>query len=913
MHTEFLFGTKPINGIFCGDSRCFSVNGTKKRFLVVDGSSLAHRAFYALPLLSNRQGVFTNAVYGFLTMLLKILAEEQVDYIAVAFDKSRETFRTERYAEYKGHRKATPPELVPQFSLIKDVLKALRIASFELDNYEADDLIGTMAKKAEAQGMEVLVLTGDRDALQLVSPSIKVLLTRKGISQLELYDLEKIAAKYGVRPEQLIDVKGLMGDSSDNIPGVPGVGEKTALKLIQTYGSLENVLANLDNISGSKLRESLGQYAEQAVLSKELATINCQAPLAFCLEDCLHKKPDYPLLLQYYRELEFNSLIPGVLEEMRDAPEAASPPAREKEEQLQVLEGWEAFVARWHQAVSQHLVAVELELEGGSPRHSILRGIGFATAGGAWGYEIEAGRADEVVALLRDTARRFEPVFLFHDAKKAMLALGLTGFGELKLHGDTMLAAYLLNPNGGQKGLAEIVLEHLNLPLVEEKRTALSLAKKAQLVYRLQEVLRQKLAEAGMLDLYTQVELPLVAVLASMEARGVKLDLPQLEKMGRELEDSIEQMTRQIYELAGEEFNINSPKQLGRILFEKLGLPPVKKTKTGYSTDAEVLEELAPRHPIVASILQYRQLVKLHGTYVEGLKSLADPVTGKVHTTFNQTVTATGRLSSQEPNLQNIPIRLEQGRLIRKVFIPSQAGWLLLAADYSQIELRVLAHMSGDANLIDAFRKKQDIHARTASEVFGVPLEMVTPEMRRQAKAVNFGIVYGISDYGLSRDLGISRKEAARYIDLYFTRYPGVKKYIDDVIQRAREQGYVTTLLNRRRYLPDLFSSNRNVRAFGERTAMNTPIQGTAADIIKLAMIKIEEEFRARGLTAAMILQVHDELIFEVPEQELEVVAELVRDTMENVMTLQVPLEVDVKVGPNWYDMVAWERKRADA
>lgn len=881
------------------------MNGKKKRFLVVDGSSLAHRAFYALPLLSNRQGVFTNAVYGFVTMLGKILAEEQVDYIAVAFDKGRDTFRTERYAGYKGHRKATPPELVPQFNLIEELLKALRIASFALDRYEADDLIGTMAKKAEAQGMEVLILTGDRDALQLVSPSITVMLTRKGISQLEYYDPAKITEKYGIQPIQLIDVKGLMGDASDNIPGVPGVGEKTALKLIQQYGSVENVLANLGSISGAKLKESLTQYAEQALLSKELATIDCLAPLEFCLDDCLYQSPDYAQLLQYYKDLEFNSLIPAVLDKMGDSADRVAV----KQDQPTVLTSWSEYAARWQEAMTHRLVAVELELDGTSALRAGLKGIGFATEDGAFGYEVEPGQEQRVLDLVRETAGSSAPAFILHDAKKAMLILGLPGLGRFNLYGDTMVAAYLLNPNTGQKGLPEIVLEHLNLPLVQESSTGLSLGKRALMVYRLHEVLRRKLADTGMLELYTQVELPLVAVLASMEARGVKLDLPQLDSMGRELEESINEITREIYELAGEEFNINSPKQLGRILFEKLGLPPVKKTKTGYSTDAEVLEELAPRHPIVAGILQYRQLVKLHGTYVEGLKALADPATGKVHTTFNQTVTATGRLSSQEPNLQNIPIRLEQGRLIRKAFIPSQADWLLLAADYSQIELRVLAHISGDANLIDAFRKKQDIHARTASEVFGVPLDRVTPEMRRQAKAVNFGIVYGISDYGLSRDLGISRKDAARYIDLYFARYPGVKRYIDQIILDAREKGYVTTLLNRRRYLPDLFSSNRNIRAFGERTAMNTPIQGTAADIIKLAMIKIEEVFRERGLAAAMILQVHDELIFEVPKDELEEVERLVRNIMENVVSLQVPLEVDVKAGPNWYDMVTIERK----
>lgn len=879
------------------------MSSKKQRFLVIDGSSLAHRAFYALPLLSNRQGIYTNAVYGFLTMLFKILSEEPVDYIAVAFDKGRVTFRTELYAEYKGHRKATPPELSPQFALIRELLKALRIATYELDNYEADDLIGTMAKKAEQQGIEVLILTGDRDSLQLVSPSTKVLLTKKGISQIETYDTAKIMEHYGIQPAQLIDVKGLMGDSSDNIPGVPGIGEKTAVKLIKEYSNLDNVLANIDNIKGAKLKDNLLKYTQQALLSKELATIDCDAPIQFCMDDCRYQTPDYPLLLQYYKELEFNSLIPGVLEEMREV----SPEGDSEAEQPRVLTGLSELITHWQNAMEHRTVAVDLVLEG--PGAS----FGFATGGQSCGYELKPGEEKQVIELIKEASQCSTSKLIFHDAKKVMLACGLSDLYQFNLYGDTMLAAYLLNPNGGQRDLAEIALEHLDLPLTEKENIGLYAAEKASVIYRLHEVLLNKLAEAEMRELYTDVELPLVSVLASMEARGVKLDLAQLEEMGQELEKNINKLTEEIYQLAGEEFNINSPKQLSKILFERLGLPPLKKTKTGYSTNAEVLEELAPRHPIVANILQYRQLVKLQGTYVEGLKSLANPVTGKVHTTFNQTVTATGRLSSQEPNLQNIPIRLELGRLIRKAFVPSKEDRLLLAADYSQIELRVLAHISGDANLIDAFNKKQDIHTRTASEVFGVPLELVTPEMRYQAKAVNFGIVYGISDYGLSRDLGISRKEAAKYIDMYFARYPGVKKYIDQVILDAREKGYVTTILNRRRYLPDLFSSNRNIRAFGERAAMNTPIQGSAADIIKLAMIKIEDRLRSRGMETAMILQVHDELIFEVPEDELEEAVQLVRDTMENVMSLKVPLEVDVKVGPNWYDMVTVERERSDA
>ena len=885
-----------------------------KRFLIIDGSSLAHRAFYALPLLTNRKGVYTNAAYGFLTMLLKILANEQVDYISVAFDKGRVTFRTEKYQDYKGHRKATPPELIPQFNLIRDLLAALRIPSYELDNYEADDLIGTLARKAEELGLEVFILTGDRDALQLVSNQTKVLLTRKGISQIDTYDLGKIQEQYGLQPRQLIDVKGLMGDSSDNIPGVPGIGEKTAVKLIKEYGDLDNVLANIDQLKGPKLRENLNTYKEQALLSKELATIDCDAPLEFCFDDCLYRSPDYPALLEQYKELEFNSLVAGLLEEMKVIQPETGHDEKVPENKSSELNTIQDFKDCLQQMAGEDTLALELHIDGPHYLKGNLKAVGVASGKEAFGYVLKSGEQDEIMDLINSAGQKDDGrQWVIHDGKMALAFFGKKGFSSLNLSGDTMVAAYLLNPGAGQQGLAEIVLEHLNLPLVEDEKPAITAAEKAAMILRLHHVLLEKLKETEMLDLYQQIELPLVSILADMEVRGVKLDLPQLEEMGRQLTENIHQVTEEIYLLAGETFNINSPKQLAVILFEKLGLPPVKKTKTGYSTNAEVLEELAPRHPIVANILHYRQLVKLHGTYIEGLKSLADPETGKVHTTFNQTVTATGRLSSQEPNLQNIPIRLEQGRLIRKTFIPSQAGRLILAADYSQIELRVLAHISQDTGLIDAFMKGQDIHSRTASEVFGVDIGEVTPQMRRQAKAVNFGIVYGISDYGLSRDLGITRKEAGKYIDLYFARYPGVKQYIDGVILEAREKGYVKTLLNRRRYLPDLFSSNRNIRAFGERTAMNTPIQGSAADIIKLAMIEVEKQLVAHGMETEMILQVHDELIFEVPEVELSLAAKLIRGAMENAVQLSVPLEVDIKVGPNWYDMETMERERQDA
>lgn len=876
------------------------MNYQGKKLLIIDGSSLAHRAFYALPPLSNRQGVHTNAAYGFLTMLLKALDNQPYDYVAVAFDKGRITFRTELFPDYKGHRKATPPELRPQFELIKGLLTALRIPNYELENYEADDLIGTLAAKGSELGLNVSILTGDRDALQLVNNRIKVLLTRKGISEIDAYDEQKIQEKYGLTPKQLIDVKGLMGDASDNIPGVPGIGEKTALKLIKEYKDLEGVLANIDQISGPKLKENLKVYQEQAVLSKALATIDLDAPFDFCFENCLYREPDYQALLDCYRELEFNSLIEKTLIAIGQNEISI---LETEEILIQELNGFEDFKEKLQLALEGGKIALEFLVDNANYLKGNLIGIGFATEEQSWGLAIEREQQEMYLSLMETAFSLPKKLWLLNDAKKIIAYCKRFGIKQTEDFRDTMLAAYLLNPGRGQQNLAEIALEHLDFPLVEKENASKNAAERAACLFKLHDTLEKKLVEAEMLDLYEDIELPLVAILAGMETKGVKLDLKQLEEMGEVLNSQIGQLTEEIYRLAGEKFNINSPKQLGVILFEKLSLPPLKKTKTGYSTNAEVLEQLFEKHPIIPNVLQYRQLVKLYGTYIEGLKGLADPKTGKVHTTFNQGVTATGRLSSQEPNLQNIPIRMEQGRLIRKAFVPSQEGSLLLAADYSQIELRVLAHISEDENLIDAFNKGQDIHLRTASEVFGIPMELVDDNMRRQAKAVNFGIVYGISDFGLSRDLGITVSEADKFIKLYFARYKGVKKYIDDIVLSAKQLGYVSTILHRRRHLPEIFSSNRNLRSFGERAAMNTPIQGTAADIIKIAMINITKALKEQELKTEMILQVHDELIFEVPQNELNIVERLVREGMETAISLVVPLKVEIKSGYNWHDM----------
>lgn len=868
--------------------------------LVLDGNSLAHRAFHALPHLATSQGLATNAAYGFTTMLFKVLRETQPHLVAVCFDKGRLTFRHDQYREYKAHRQGTPEDLRPQFPLIKEILRAMNIAVIEEEGYEADDLIGTLVQRAEQKGICSVVVTGDQDALQLVSPLTRVLVTRKGISELEEFTPERVRERFGITPDQFPDYKGLVGDTSDNIPGVPGIGPKAAAALLKDFGHLENLLSHLEEIS-PRYREKIRQHQEQALLSKKLATINRQAPIEVDPQDLRWPGPDYNRLLEVFSRLEFKSLIRSIRQQLGE---------EKSEERLASVEVKTHRVDYRHAADPAELASL-LELCQRVGRVSVAlcgsrqEGVVAAAlkAGGSIYYlnleDSSSGGAarNALSAVLQD--RSIEK--LFHDAKSALWLLSRHGQTIERLAFDTMVAAYLLSPTTSSQELADVALDHLKVILPARGEEAL--AARADATWRLAEVLAEKLRLAEMEKLYYEVELPLVGVLAEMEMAGVAVDREYLMEMSRELESKIQTIAGQIYQLAGEQFNINSTRQLGYVLFEKLQLPVKKKTKTGYSTDASVLEELASAHPIVPLILEHRQLVKLKSTYVDGLAALVSAETGRVHTTFHQTVTATGRLSSSEPNLQNIPVRMEEGRKIRRAFVPRQPGNLILAADYSQIELRILAHMSGDANLIEAFCRGEDIHARTAAEVFGVPLEEVTKEMRSRAKAVNFGIVYGISDFGLARDIRISRQEAQQYINNYFARYPGVKAFIERTIACAREKGYVTTILKRRRYLPELFSSNKTVRSFGERTAINTPIQGSAADIIKLAMVRIHRELKTRGLATKMILQVHDELIFDVPKEELPQVKEMVREHMENALKLEVPLTVEVKAGPNWYEV----------
>jgi len=882
-----------------------------EKLLILDGNSLLHRAFHALPLLSTTTGQFTNAVYGFMNMLQKLVRDEKPDYLAVAFDRGKVTFRHQKYEDYKANRKATPDELRPQFPLIKKILRALRIPVLELDGFEGDDLIGAVVRAAEKKGLDVVIVTGDRDLLQLVSEHTRALITRKGISDLECFTPDVVKKKYGVDPAQIPDLKGLKGDKSDNIPGVPGIGQKTAVQLLTQFKSVEECLANMDDLP-SRAANSLQEYTDQALLSKTLATLATDVPIEIDFSDFKVEQPDYEALISIYQELEFKSLLKNLQDELPQSVIDSFCPAESECLIVSTVSGLVSLLAELKE-VSEFALCFDRDGDSVSPHHAPLTRLGFA-----WGEESYATvifsaqpeSREKMLALVSELFSDSECKKLCHDAKAEIIMCRRYGLDLQGIIGDTMLAAYLLNSSVTDPKLDEITLKYRNQVVTFDENEQ-GVAQRALAVWQLWPILRENLNNDELDALFYDLELPLSGVLAQMELTGVKLDIKQLEEMSGELEKQLTALTEEIYALAGEEFNINSPKQLGHILFEKLNLPVIKRTKTGYSTDAEVLEKLVPHHDIAKHLLAYRQLTKLKSTYIDGLRNLVDKESNKVYTTFNQTSTATGRLSSTEPNLQNIPIKMELGRKIREAFVPSEPGWLILTADYSQIELRVLAHMSRDERLIADFLHGEDIHTRTAATIFGVEQDDVTPDLRRRAKGINYGIIYGITDYGLARDVGVSREEAALYIANYFRNYAGVKRFIDETIATARERGYVLTLLKRRRYLPDLLSSNRNVRSFGERTAINTPIQGSAADIIKLAMLKIDKELRGNDLQARMLLQVHDELVFELPSEEAEILIPLVRTGMENVIKLIVPLEVDIEIGPNWYDLEKVERYHA--
>ena len=858
------------------------------KFLVIDGSSLIHRAFFALPPLMTKQGLHTGAVYGLCNMLLKLLGDLQPAYMAVAFDKSRKTFRTELYADYKGQRKPTPSELSEQFPLAMKVLGTMGIPTLELDNYEADDIIGTFAVHAP-EDVEVIIVTGDRDELQLVDTRTKVYYTKRGISDIQIFDEAEFAANYeGLVPKQLIELKGLMGDASDNIPGVPGVGPKTALKLIKEYGDVETVLENIDKVSGKALKAKLADNKESALLSKKLATICTEAPvdtdiaryaLAPLREEARTLLQDLEFRNMYDR---FASVLGGAqhsFDLFGETIEQESAPTEHVTLPAQAAQLFAALKA------CREAVPVAVTVSGQLPELYFSRAE-LLVEGKVYILDSFSSCWDKFDAWLADADCKKLTV----DSKELYKCCLCRKVQAQGLVDDVALAAYLADPGHNSYALADLSKRYLASTLPTDCENIALLAVQ----------LREQLKEYEQLALYEELELPLAPVLAKMELSGITPDMELLAQLNEDMTARIAQLEKQAMEQAGEEFNLKSPKQLGIILFERLQLPVIKKTKTGYSTDAKVLEALEGKHPLIATILEHRKLAKLQSTYLDGLKPLVNAKTGRIHTHFQQTVTVTGRLSSTDPNLQNIPTRTEEGKQIRRIFVPGAGYDYLMSCDYSQVELRILACIAQDELLLDAFRHGQDIHARTAAEVFGVPLAEVTHEMRSRAKAVNFGIVYGISDFGLAKQLDVGRKEAAGYIESYFARYTGVKKYMEDIVAKAREQGYVSTLMGRRRYLPDIRHSNFNLRSFAERTAINTPIQGTAADIMKKAMIDVERALEQSDCKSRILLQVHDELVLEVTEDERERVAELVRATMQAAASLEIPLLADVSFGKNW-------------
>lgn len=861
------------------------------KLLLLDGNSLTYRAFFALPPMTDASGRNTNAVYGFTMMLLKLMEDEQPTHFAVAFDASKKTFRHDTYADYKGGRQKTPGELREQFPIVREICEAFGIKVLELDQYEADDIIGTLSKNTAFD--QVTVVTGDKDLLQLIDDRVTVYLTKRGITDVETMDAAAFHERYeGLSPLQMIDLKGLMGDKSDNIPGIPGVGEKTALKLLTAYGSVEGLYEHTHELKG-KQKEKVEANEREALMSKQLATIYTDVPIDVTMDELTFHPYDAGKVKPLFMSLQFKSLL-GKL-----SLDASS------EEAVEVRDV--NHIGIDEQDLTETVLFLE-QLRDDYFEESVI-GVAIASKAGVTVGDVSLLDVPAVREWLADENR----ATICLDAKQTIIQLKRHGV-SLRGYEDLLVAGYLLNLSGGTT--LDSIAAHFEYALPEDEAVY---GKGAKLHVPEQDVLEQHLGEKAMAiltlfvnvsnelvkneqtSLYEDLERPLASVLAEMEWAGIHVDVATLKVMEDDLRERLLQLETEIHSLAGEAFNINSPKQLGVILFEKLALPPVKKTKTGYSTAADVLEKLAPLHPIVEHIMHYRELGKLQSTYVEGLQKVIKD-DGKIHTRYTQTLTQTGRLSSVNPNLQNIPIRLEEGRRIRKAFTASESDWVLYAVDYSQIELRIMAHMSQDEKMLEAFLHDEDIHTSTAANVFRVAKEEVTSLMRRQAKAVNFGIIYGISDYGLSQNLGISRKEAQTFIDTYFEQFPGVKRFMDAAIERAREHGYVETMLKRRRNIPDIHSRNFNLRGFAERTAINTPIQGTAADIIKKAMIDVDVALRESGLRSKLLLQVHDELIFEGPKAETEALEKIVKQAMEHTITLDVPLRADGSFGETWFD-----------
>ena len=879
-----------------------------EKLVLIDGHSILNRAFFGIPDLTNSEGLHTNAVYGFLNILFKILDEERPEYLTVAFDVNAPTFRHEMYADYKGTRKPMAQELREQVPLMKEMLLAMGVPVIEKAGYEADDLLGTIAKRAEAQGIDVSIVSGDRDLLQLVSERIQVRIpkTKKGGTEVEDYFAAQVQEKYQVTPQEFIDVKALMGDTSDNVPGVPGIGEKTAVKIIAQYGSIENAYAHIDEMPKTKVRESFRENYEKAQFSKKLVTIETHVDITYDLEKAKINDLFTPEAYALCRRLEFKQILPRFQDVQRQNPQEI----RKKFSYITDFAEAEAFF-RGLLAAPQSAVQLFTEheavlgvaaayMEGEEADIRFIKAEGFLTG------EYLLGKLTQIL-----TAGKPAAVF---DLKQMLKYVDIPAQERLF---DVTVAAYLLNPLKGEYPYADVAREALGemfpsrAELLEKLPYQKAMEQKPQeflacacyeayTALKAMDVLGRKLDETGMRALFDTIEMPLVYTLSDMEKEGVAVNAEELRIYGERLQARIVELEQEIYDGAGGPFNINSPKQLGVVLFEKLKMPYGKKTKTGYSTAADVLDKLAPEYPFVAKILEYRQLAKLKSTYADGLAAYIAP-DGRIHTTFHQTVTATGRLSSTEPNLQNIPIRMELGRLIRKVFLPKE-GFVFMDADYSQIELRVLAHMSGDETLIQAYKEAQDIHRITASQVFHIPFEEVTDLQRRNAKAVNFGIVYGISSFGLSQDLSISRKEAQDYIEQYFATYPGVKAFLDRLVADAKKDGYVSSMFGRIRPVPELHSGNFMQRSFGERVAMNSPIQGTAADIIKIAMNRVHDRLLAEGLRSRLILQVHDELLIEAAQEETEAVARILDEEMHRAADLSVALEIDMHTGADWYE-----------
>ena len=942
----------------------------EKTLVIIDGNSLMNRAYYAIqrPMMT-KDGMYTQGIFGFLNMLSKILKDYEPTHIAVAFDRKAPTFRHLEYDEYKAGRKKMPPELAMEFPVLKDILTAMNIHMLEIDGFEADDILGTVSKKAEEEGIKPYIITGDKDAFQLASDKTTVIFTKRGTSEFDAYDEKAVYEKYGFSPQQFIDFKGLMGDQSDNIPGIPGVGEKTATKLILEYGSVENLIASTDSMKKSKLREKIEENAQLAVMSKRLATICRDIPVEVDFEAMKYEEPDYGKLIEIYKKLEFNLFIKRLTSERKLAGLPADentteisdgtsmPASNDSVSSADIQEASEydgdipysditainsANVETVHTDSADELKKALEELKGADHiwlkvfhdnahvKKPEISSVCMLACGGA---ENKAGRLyvihwnESAPGALAEFFGHWRGRLCGHDIKDSYYALFSNGAAKLpdlrgyvfETYCDTAISAYLIDPQKKSYELSGLMLEayHKDFPtdrqIAEEActidmfgnawdtqaRLALSIFEASSSLVKEQAA---QLARYGLVKVLTEAELPLVEVLASMESCGVRADREVLNTIGDSLKERIEKLTSDIYVLAGEEFNINSPKQLGVILFEKLGLPNGKKTKTGYSTSADILEKIADAHPVVPLILEYRMLTKLNGTYVEGMLPLIDE-NGKIHAHFQQTVTATGRLSCTEPNLQNIPVRQDIGRQFRRVFTKSHEDGVLVGADYSQVELRVMAHLSGDKALIDSFEQQSDIHTITASRVFGVPVEDVTPLQRSRAKAVNFGVIYGISAFGLSEDLKISRKEAQEYIDDYFKAHPGVKAYMDSMVEFCREHNYVSTLLGRRRYISEIHASNFMTRQLGERLAMNTPVQGTAADIMKLAMIRAYRALNEQNCESRLILQVHDELMIDCVSGEEEKVKELLEVSMTDAVQLKVVLAADVNTGNSWYDL----------